>query len=75
MHQLLPCDPLKIYVSHDTDLSQNILYGFHDAPSSGHLGRGNSYECQMNFGATPIYVGSQLHSIMQRVSACKACTF
>ena len=37
-HQLSPCDPLRLYVPHDTDHKQKILYGLHDAPSSGHLG-------------------------------------
>ena len=34
-HQLSPCDPLRIYVSHDTDLKLMILHELHDAPSSG----------------------------------------
>ena len=38
-HELSPCDPLRTYVPHDTDLKQKILYELHDAPSSGHLGR------------------------------------
>ena len=38
-YQLSPCDPLRIYVSHDTYLKQKILYELHDAPLSGHLGR------------------------------------
>ena len=25
-HQLSPCDPLRIYVPHDTDFKQKILY-------------------------------------------------
>ena len=42
-HQLSPCDPLRIYVPHDTDLKQKILYDFHDALSSGHLGREKTF--------------------------------
>ena len=34
-HQLSPCDPLRMYVPHDTDLKLMILHELHDAPSSG----------------------------------------
>ena len=42
-HQLSPCDPLRIYVPHDTDLKLMILHELHDAPSSGHLGREKTF--------------------------------
>ncbi|CAI5701232.1 unnamed protein product [Peronospora effusa] len=42
-HQLSPCDPLRIYVPHDTDLKLMILHECHDAPSSGHLGREKTF--------------------------------
>ena len=42
-HQLSPCDPLRIYVLHDTDLKQKILYKIHDAPSSGRLGHEKTF--------------------------------
>ena len=42
-HQLSHCDPLRIYVSHDTDLEQKILYNIHDAPLSGHLIREKTF--------------------------------
>ena len=49
MHQLSPCDPLRIYVPHDTDLKQKIIYKLHDALSSSHLNFDKySSECQMN---------------------------
>ena len=42
-HQLSPCDPLRIYVPHDTDLKLMILHEHHDVPSSGHLGREKTF--------------------------------
>ena len=50
-HQLSPCDPLRIYVPHDIDLKLMIIHDHHDAPSSGHLGRENTFlRCLSNFG-------------------------
>ena len=42
-HQLSPCDPLRIYVPHDTDLKLRILHECHDVPHSGHLGREKTF--------------------------------
>ena len=42
-HQLSPCDPLRIYVPHDTDLKLMIIDEHHDASSRGHLGREKSF--------------------------------
>ena len=76
-HQLSPCDPLRIYVPHDTDLKLMILHECHDAPSSGHLGREKTFlrVSNKNLVAPPISVGGQLYSLLRRVSAHKACTF
>ena len=38
-HQLSPCDPLKIYVPHDTDLKLIFIREHDDAPSNGHQSR------------------------------------
>ena len=48
-HQLSPYYPLRAYVTHKTYPKQKILYEFHDAPSSSHLGREKAFECQINF--------------------------
>ena len=42
-HLQSPCDPLRIYRPHDTDLKQKILYELHDALLSGHLGREKTF--------------------------------
>ena len=76
-HQLSPCDPLRIYVPHDTDLKLMILHECHDAPSSGHLGREKTFlrVSNKNLVAPSISVGGQLYSLLRRVSSHKACTF
>ena len=72
-HQMSPCDPLKIYVSHNKELKQKILNKLHDAPSGPLEDILTSVRCIL--AATPISVGSELYSIMRRLSARKACTF
>ena len=42
-HQLSPCDELRIYVPHDTDLKLRILHECHDVPHSGHMGREKTF--------------------------------
>ena len=38
-HQLPPCDTLRIYATHETDIKKKIIYELHDAPLSGNQGR------------------------------------
>ena len=40
---MTPCDPLRTYAPHDTDLKQKIICEIHDAPSSGHLSREKTF--------------------------------
>ena len=56
-HRLSPWDPLRIYVSHDTDVKLIILHKCYDAQSSGHLGREKTFlRVSEEFGG-PNYIG------------------
>ena len=67
-HPLSPCNPLRIYVPHDTDLKLMIRQELHDAPSIGHLGHEKTFlRVLEKFGGPPISMGGQLYSLLRRV--------
>ena len=59
----------RVFVSHDEDLKFQILYEYHDSPTSGHLGREKTYLSV----SRDFYWPRQYKWVRKYVRACEIC--